>query len=200
VTDGDFWELYDAFRRVPNENKLITSFSLTASDLPKEGLKAICLWRPSASSPIELDQRRIVGMDHRGDDDKEGQREKVAQALSQIHPEFGEQAPSELILPDGSHQQVRSWRDLFLGVIGYWQQGKILTSQRCPIQSTRQRGRGRVIINTEAKHLNGEPFRSPRQVGPLWVETHASGRQLIANLRGVAQHLGVGLDNFSVLG
>jgi hypothetical protein len=204
VTDGERWELYDTFRRVPNEEKLVTSFSLAASDLPREVLKALCLWRPNTSSIIELAQRPVVGFgslesisgDSQESDGLADQRGKVGQPLSQVHPKLGDAPPGGLILPDGRHQRVGSWRDLILGVIGYWQKENILTLQRCPMQSPRQRGR--VIINTEAKHPNGESFRALKQVGPLWVETHANSRRLVANLWIVAQQLGVGLDGFSV--
>ena len=49
VTDGDTWEVYETFRRVPTSEKVITQFKVTRDKPAEVCLKALALWRPSVA-------------------------------------------------------------------------------------------------------------------------------------------------------
>jgi len=65
-------------------------------------------------------------------------------------------------------------------------QGKLRVSD-CPIPT----GRKRNLVNTEARHKQGEDFRAPRRLSSgLWIETHFSTRGCIRCARRLLERFG----------
>lgn len=61
VTDGDTWEVYETFRRVPTGEKVITQFKITRDDPAEICLKALALWHPSvANGQVRVGQTPVV--------------------------------------------------------------------------------------------------------------------------------------------
>ena len=166
VTDGMKLIIYDAFKRVQTEDKIIINFDL-ASMVPSEVvLKALVLWRRNlqsgslATSHVPLVSPQAVAaiphtplmspqavtvippaVDLRASQDRNELPSRVTtttgRPLSEVQGQSGQVAPGTLILPDATQRTVRSWRDLYLHVLGYWVETGTLTSGHCPIRPDR---------------------------------------------------------------
>lgn len=62
VTDGRRWAIYETFRQVAVNDKLITEFDLLGQPPAEVCLKALALWRPSvAEGQVSVGQAPVVG-------------------------------------------------------------------------------------------------------------------------------------------
>ena len=97
-------------------------------------------------------------------------------ALDRLEVSSRQAHPAQLRLPDGTTHPLNAWNSLLIEVTRYLIRTQALGPQHCPV-STRPSNK-RFLVHTDALHPNGKRFFAPVQVDGLWLETHASAKDL----------------------
>lgn len=171
VTNGEMWEIYEPFRPVPIDEKLITSFDLRGPE-HETVLKMLWLWRgnfvvgkpsePATHPPSDRDGP-VGGVPPPPSPER-------WLALSGFHPPVRTPAPSKIRFPDGVVLEVTAWRDLQVTVVRWLQQTKKLGPSNCPLRSAR----GADLVSTRKARSDGSRFLRPLFVDGLYVEANRS--------------------------
>ena len=121
VTDGRRWAIYETFRQVPVDKKLVVEFDLVADSPAEVCLKALALWRPSVDGgQVRVAQTPVV---------RTGAPEPPPSSptktishppaaaggwitLAGQRPGKGAKKPVEVLCPPGEHIQVQNWHGL----------------------------------------------------------------------------------------
>lgn len=188
ITDGACWELYDT-DQPPAKMKLI-QWSLLQDPVEEVTRKALALWY---RAPIGT--AAPVPVMHLPTSDRLASSAAIAPAfplashaigtqpaqsgtaLASLVVKSGERPPGKLIDPNNVDHLVKSWRNVLILVTEWLVQQGLLTSRDCPI--TLPSASSRDLIAATPRHRSGDDFFSPDQVQGLWLETHASARQLV---------------------
>lgn len=215
VTDGRIWEIYETHKPVPIDDKRIVRFDL--KDNPAQAcLSALALWRPSVESGyIAVGQSPIAELSQNQLDIQQIQSPTIEEpttqpmhttpapdvgnwlSLSELNPESGDPAPSEILLPDRSTRQIGNWNSVIVEVVRWLTNANLLGSSHCPIKGPS--ARRRYIVNTAPIHMDGETsFSYPVEVGSFYIETNANARTLIGQTRVVIEHVGQDPAQFKV--
>lgn len=216
VTDGQVWELYRTRGFGGLSNKRVAKFDLLGDSPINVCLKALAFWRSAVSAGV-IDEGLApilgTGSSDEGEsssstkesrgvsfDDEEPPRPSIPQASSQVwiplldlRPKAGEK-PRELKLPSGEIVPTTSgWKSLMVESVRWLLSSGKLSGAGDPIQSG-----SRYIIAPTPSHPNGKPFRAPRQVGSVFVETHHSGASIVRLTLKVIADGGESAANFGV--
>ena len=126
VTDGRRWAIYETFRQVPVDKKLVTEFDVLKDSPAEVCLKALALWRPSVEGGrVQVGEPPVVGA---GSPTVEPEPPTppvphlpVAEAgwiaLAGHRPGQGAPKPIEVLCPTGKRIQVKSWYGLRQSVV-----------------------------------------------------------------------------------
>ena len=209
VTDGRRWEIYETHKPVPIDEKRIASFDLKG-DVVQVCLNALALWRPGlGSGQISAGQAPVVGLQQGQTAPVEPQviqpapiEEPVVKAkpvatasvgegwisLSELNPQTGDKAPSEILFPDRSTVQIRNWKSIMVEVTRWLVNRNLIGSRHLPIQMPRARTRS--IVSAAPTHPPGHQFTEPRKIGPLHIETNVNGSGAVKNSRRIVEVAG----------
>lgn len=105
--------------------------------------------------------------------------------------------PNQIRLPNGTIRPLNAWKYLLVEVVRYLIDAGALGPQHCPVQM--RPSNKRFLVHTSAKHPNGKPFFAPVQIASLWVETHASAKNLHHHALFLIQRAGESPTSFQVL-
>lgn len=178
VTDGRRWEVYETFKAVPLSEKRVSAFDLCGAPF-EAALGALCVWRPNiGAAQLVSPLHPVIGEPPFAPSSPPPIPGLTS--LADIQVASGTKPPVSIHFPDGSQKPLKYWRDLQVEVVQYLVSKGKLGPGNCPVQKP---GAYRHLVHHEPKHSGGEPFGSPSQVGPLWVETHYSARSLVDNTR-----------------
>ena len=202
LTDGQHWELYETHRPVPLSQKLVMNLNVGGS-IAETCLNALALWRPSVafgnieigatpvantltpaveviSTPEPLPQPPSPGEDWH--------------TLAAFKPASGSK-PASVRFPDGKSGETATWADFISVIVGWLRADRSLTASALPIR----RGNSKLsIVSVTAIHPSGAPFRSSRQVGPWFINTHYSGKDHVQNAIAIISHAGLNPADFAV--
>ncbi len=87
--------------------------------------------------------------------------------LPDIEYTKGMRYPKELICPDGSRVELKSWVDMLSGVANWLVSKDYLNESHCPVPI----GPNNAILNTQPIHQNGRVFTAKRGAGKLFLNT-----------------------------
>ena len=156
LTNGDQWRLYDVFRAVPlNEKMLVdiqvsdeTTVEIAALQLLPLLRQALTLAKPVTDVPIP---RRA-----RGAPLKRSRKEAPEWVpLSDYSPPAGTAAPSRIRFADGDERGLGKWNRILIRVAEKLYEDRHLTPAELPIRN----GTGQThIVNQAPVHANGKPF------------------------------------------
>ena len=197
ATDGQRWEVYETHKPVPLAEKRIVSFDVGRS-ISDACRKALALWRPSVldknsglqSAPPPLQDTAYrrpkregsVTAEHDAEDFGKEPRVNIADHRLPLPGladglELGSQPPHRLRFPDGSRREVEEWIDVIYEAANWLYINGHLTDSLCPIKLPRSRTR--YLVATKPVHPTGRKFFSPRKVGTLYLEAHASSTTIL---------------------
>jgi len=180
LTNGAQWEIYDT--NEPPARMKVVEWDLLSEDATDIARKVLALWRPNKSR--QPGQPPIVGPSQPAvqvsSSPPPSPSPPVAGSQAQVPlgtaaVKFGDVPPKKLSLPDGQIVSIQYWKDILRAVAQHLD----LAGQLNP--SARASGHGRYITHQQPTHPNGRAFFNPFQVGSCYLETHASGPQLVAN-------------------
>lgn len=201
VTDGERWRLFETFRPVALEKKLVVGLSLKGR-VAETCLDALALWRPSvasgsiktAAAPVVDKQAPVTdtpappGAAPTVSDDERWHQ------LSEFQPERGTK-PAAIRHSNGQVKAVDSWADLCAEIVRWLKSSGRLTEQHLPVRI----GRGQVyFVNRSNANGKGTQFKSYRQVDSWFVNANYNAKQQAHNARGVIQTAGLDPATFAV--
>lgn len=168
ITDGRLWDLYDQGRVEPK-----IKFDVKDASAAQVCLKAMALWRPSATSgKMTIAETPLVGLPP---DECEPVKPPPPtppngnwRSLAEIKTEVGQKI-AELEFPDNSTVETTNWRDVVTEIVRWMTDRGTLTAANCPIMSNSLRAK-RYMVNTRPFHSDGTEFKAPRKVNGLYIE------------------------------
>ncbi len=208
ITDGKRWEVYETYRAVPIDEKLIVEFNVTTQLTAEVCLQALALWRPSleagravpgyppliqsepslshATEPktVPAETASVISV------------EKDWQPLSKIQPPKGAPSPVEILFPDNSREAVKFWVGIVREITRWLQQNKHLHDGLCPIRQSDSSTW--FLVANDPVHSTGKKFRDPEQVETVWIEKDYVIPNLAENARTIIRHVGQDPAQFKV--
>jgi hypothetical protein len=143
-TDGNRWVIYDTFKRVPLEEKIIAQAEISSGgDVNYDAARQLlALWRPAmpevkvgaplvATGERETDERRKI---------ETRDKTKLGQSLQQLKEQMrpGQSPPTSIRFPDGKQEDLRTWKDLLVAV-AKWALPKLKQKGKLPLDKLIQR-------------------------------------------------------------
>ena len=170
LTDGNHWELYSVFRRVPLEERRMLEVSIANSPAHESALKLLILWHPNLASGQPVPANPPIS---RPPPSPPITKSPGWIALSEYRLPAGTPYPKAIRFWDGSEQKLRRWCEVITVTIEKVCKDELLPFENIPIKT---RG-GSYIVSTEPKHPSGEPFIRHRMIPgktPLYVNVNLS--------------------------
>ena len=202
VTDGQRWQLYGTNHPGPLADKLVMRLDLAGS-AAELCLDALALWRPSVvAGNVKTGATPVVDTPAPAVD-VTNTPEPLPQppnpgggwhTLATFKP-VGGSKPASVRFPGGKVEETATWADFIAVIVGWLQANGSLTPSTLPIR----RGNSKLsIVNVTANHPSGASFRSSRQIGAWFINTHYSGRDHVKNATTVIEHAGLNPADFAV--
>lgn len=174
VTDGMIWKIYDAYKRAPMEEKMVTEWDIAKEDTWEVARKALALWRPNlkrmpAQSPVVPLSTAVVSQPLSAAPSPAPSPAPGGVPLSQSLSLPPELRPKKVRFPDGKEVKATSWRAVLIETARWLhEQGKL------PPQVPWGRY---YIVNREPLHPTGKPFGKQEPIGPVYLESDVSGEE-----------------------
>ena len=167
VTNGEMWEIYEPFRPVPIDEKLITSFDLRGPEHDTV-LKMLWLWRGNfvTGKPVLPAEGPVPQPAVAPPKAQPGPPSGDWVPFETFQPQLGTRPPGAIRFPDGGQRPITRWYELQVRVVEWLVQTGKLSRQSCPVMTDR----GTHIVHTQPTRKTGTRFINPRQVGDLWIE------------------------------
>ena len=171
VTDGRLWALYETFRQVAIDQKLVTQFDVADSPadvcLADVCLKAMALWRPGVQAgQVRPAEPPVVTTITKPQPDPVATPPGLPPgwtSLDQLQPQKGDK-PAELRLSDGRVVSTKSWASFRSEMVAWLvNQGHLSEDQSA--QHKQYYGSGSWLV-TRARKLIGDAGLDPAQ---FWV-------------------------------
>ena len=211
VTDGRRWEIYEPHRgTIPITEKRVVQFDLKDQSAAEACLKALALWEIRVSGRIGIGQTPVVVPTPNRPAQPESPTpntqptppspdEHEWQTIAGLNPQRGSRPrpPVEIRFPDNSVVPLTTWRSLSVAIARWLVDGNHLKTSHCPI-ATKPNGRTHYAVSTKPVHASGKPFAKSVQVGPLYFETHYTGRTTAAVFRTIIKRAGQEPAQFKV--
>lgn len=201
VTDGIRWEIYETHKAVPLDDKRIISFDLKGTSVAEACLKALALWRPGViSGHVQVGQTPIVGLPDEQTSTTKSQPtqetsvqppspdtdDKRWQPLSELNPQKGDSAPTEILFPDGKNVLIRkTWKAIMVEIVRWLINNNKLNESHCPVPG----GPKRYLVATSPKHSTGTDFKSSEKIGSFYIETNHGSEGIAQNVRHIIKHV-----------
>lgn len=183
-TDGNLWEVYEVFRPVALEERCIVSVNLGDGSPGEAARKLLALWRPAAPKievaptplihpkepqPVEEHKPTVGGL-------------TLAELLAKV--KAYDKPPRRISFPDGRQESFKEWKGLLVAV-AEWVEPQLRGAQ-LPIKLGK-----RFLLSSKPVHSDGHPFRAPKQVGKLWLETNFSARDCVRHACRLLEVVGI---------
>jgi hypothetical protein len=188
-TDGNRWVIYDTFKRVPLEEKIIAQAEISSGgDVNYDAARQLlALWRPAmpkvkVGAPLVATGERESEERRKPETRIETQLEQSLQRLKeQMRP--GQSPPTSIRFPDGKQEDLRTWKDLLVAV-AKWALPKLQQQRKLPLGS---------LIRRDGQ------MRAPRDIGDGWkVETWFGARGCVRNAVRILREAEISADEVFV--
>lgn len=212
VTDGIRWEIYETHKPVPIDDKRIISFDLKGTSVAEACLKAMTLWRPGViSGHVQVGQTPIVGLPDEQTSITKSQPtqetsvqppspdtdDKGWQPLSELNPQKGDSAPTEILFPDGKSVSIKTWKAILVEVVRW-----LIDNNKLNELNERHRtvsmGPTRYLVSTSPKHSNGTAFHNAEKIGSFYIETSLNKKAIAQKVRHIIEYVGQDPAQFKV--
>ncbi len=113
VTDGRRWAVYETFRQVAVNEKLITEFDVLGDSPARVSLRALTLWRPSVTEGHVTDEVQPVVTPPKPETPAPEEQWVSLEDLAQLVPQKGSKpGPAELRFPTDEQVLATGWNSL----------------------------------------------------------------------------------------
>jgi hypothetical protein len=112
-TDGNRWVIYDTFKRVPLEEKIIAQAEISSGgDVNYDAARQLlALWRPAMP---EVKVAKPPVLSRKGGPPPTPSGLSLQELRKQMRP--GQSPPTSVRFPDGTQENLRTWKDLLVAV------------------------------------------------------------------------------------
>jgi hypothetical protein len=195
-TDGNRWVIYDTFKRVPLEEKIIAQAEISSGgDVNYDAARQLlALWRPAmpevkVGAPLVATGERESEERRKPETRVETQLEQSLQRLKeQMRP--GQSPPTSIRFPDGTQEDLRTWKDLLVAV-AKWALPKLKQKGKLPLDN--------LIQDQDRLIQNGRQMLRPQDIGYGWLmETNFSSKDCVRNAVRILEAAGVSADQVFV--
>ena len=190
VTDGDKWEMYNVFEKVPWKKRLLMKLELSQQPADKNASQAWAMRKPNltAKKPVFVPPKTAPDQSSRQpnkppkkqlpdvssiDDDE---RYPFA-SEERFYPQ--DSKPTKVRIDNRRSETVKSWKTVIHKVAAWLADERILSVNDCPVG-----GKMYTFIDREAVNPNGTPFRNPQPLSnglilqPGYLNTQEQWRKL----------------------
>lgn len=171
VTDGRRWAIYETFRQVAVNEKLVTEVDILGDSPAGASLKALELWRPNVVGRHSVVKRPVEVPAAQADSESSWIRLSELRVETRTKPEW-------LQPPSGVQVSTPSWTMLAAHLAQWLVDVGRLSEATAPIQVG-----NRYVLAPEPTHPDGKPFKRVKRAGPLFIETNYSGADTVRNAR-----------------
>ena len=202
TTDGDVWNVYDVYKRVPLKDKIIIQCSLSGDSTIDICRKLMALWRydgelnlRDAAKPVTDIRPPSTPPSHQPPPPP-STRPPPAHSDAKPLPHYGTvtgEKPSRIIFPDNADREIDSWVGLRTEVIRWLIHNNYLTPSGCRIKHKQS-----YLVNTEPKRPNGKPFLGRARVDFAYFESTADADTHLEMTCNLIQELGQRPDEFKL--
>ena len=208
LTDGNRWEIYETYRAVPIDEKLIVEFDVSTQPAAEVCLLALALWQPNLESgravpgypPLIQPEPTLSHATEPKTVPAETASvilvEKDWQPLSKIQPPKGAPSPVEILFPDNSREAVKFWVGIVREITRWLLQNKHLHAGLCPIPQSDSSTW--FLVANDPVHSTGKKFHDPEHVETVWIEKDYLIPNLVENARTIIRHVGQDPAQFKV--
>jgi len=186
VSDGRRWAIYETFRQVAVNEKLVTEFDILGDSPAAASLKALELWRPNVVGRRTAAKPHVAVPVARADDESSWIRLSDLRVETHTKPEC-------LLPPSGEQISTSSWTLLVAHLAQWLADLGRLSDATAPIQVGK-----RYVLAQEPTHPDGKSFRRVKRAGPLFIETNYSGPDTVRNCRLIVERAGMQPHDFRV--
>ena len=176
VTNGRDWAAYETHKPVPVTDKRIVDFSLTDPTQPTV-MKALWLWRGNFESespivpvapdkPVLQQAATSAPQPAAAAPPSSVQRPDRSIPLDEFNPNRGDPPPAALLFPDETEKKITEWYRIQTSVVRWLIDTGHLTEAGCPVKGSK----GGHLVAASPVGRNGENFKSPKQIGNVWIE------------------------------
>ena len=161
LTDGDRWEAHDR----ADPRKPVFEFDVTGAR-NRSVIELLWLWRgnfkgtPTRPQGAHESPSALPGGAAAGTEPPSG-----SPSLADCRYNQGAKAPRRIIFPDGRTESISTWPDIQVKTAKWLIEAKLV---KPPLKN----GRDNHLIHSIPERKDGRPFRTPRRVSGLWIETH----------------------------
>ena len=205
VTNGREWAAYDIYKRVPATDKRIVDFSLT-DPAQTTVMKMLWLWRGNFESespimpvvpdrPASQQTANPAPQPTPAESPSSVQRPNRGTPLGEFDPNRGDRPPAAFLFPDGTEKEITNWFEFQTLVVEWLIETGRLTKADCPVKGPR----GGYLVGASPAHRNKKPFREPKQVVDVWIETAKHGPHYVRRTKNILEARKVDLSQVRVV-
>ncbi len=202
VTDGRFWRLYETFRAVPLDEKLVISLDLKAP-VAETCLNALALWRRAVETgSMKLGATPIVESSETPPTTTQPVKPAVQpsedgwQPLSECTPEPGAK-PSAVRMPSGAEIAAMWWGPFNEAIVRWLSAEGHLTAAHLPIRNSN----GKFVLTSKsdpAKGPSGQPLGNLRAFEQYSLNPNFNGADNVSHARLIIKSAGQNPADFAV--
>ncbi len=206
LTDGQRWEIYETFRAVPLDEKMVTKLDVNGP-AAKTCLDALALWRRSVvEGGIDVGTTPVVDMSKPSSSEPPPTTTSGKsfgpspgddwQSLPAFAPKAGE-FPEALRLPSGTEVEARWWGPFIEAIVRYLSEQGHLTAAHLPMRNSN----GRYVLTLKSdppKGPQGQPVKNMRIVDQYLLNTNFQAAANAAHARLIIQQVGLDPADFAV--
>ena len=197
VTDGRRWAIYETFRQVAVNEKLVTQFDLLQDSPAEVCRKALTLWRPSVKDGnIKVGQAPVAGKS--GPVSPIPPSEPPSQGmwvgLAQVPTQKGTSLPLQIRLPDGTTSSIHSWGAIPIEITRWLVEQGAITPSTLPLKGSANN----YILATSPVGPSGKAFRNGKQFGEIWLAPHGNIFGVLQKAQRIIEHAGLKPAEFKV--
>lgn len=188
--------LYQQLSRTSNLTDLVADYCTEHGYVNANSAAVTAYFRKTLAPPLESAPSRRARPIARRNARKPSSQAGIKHSLMQLankNPDPTHRLPLRVVLPDGSIEEVRSWKELAIAVATYVL--RVSPNLRMPVQTTRGRT---FFLHDQPIHRDGRPMREPCPITAgdrnVFMEAHQSARSMCESLMELLAFSGVRPD------
>ena len=177
VTNGDHWRMFEVFKQVPVEDRILMSFQLTQDEPYACALQALGIWRPNlAGGRPQTAATPVLAPDSSSTAPDRGQKadypsKDAWKRLDSLTVKKGMESPACIKFPNSEEKPLKHWADLLESVAEYLIKTKKISDQNCPVIMGNAKD---PLLNTDKIRKSEEDQREIKIEGlTLWLNTRS---------------------------
>lgn len=176
-------------------SKLLEQYAGYIKDAFRQFVNAQIIERMALNETDEVAQ---ISATDSGQSDSTQTDDKGWQPLSELNPQKGDSAPTEILFPGGDTKSIKTaWSAVLVEVARWLINNNKLNTTHCPVYVAGVRAR-RYLVATSPEHSTGTNFQNPENIGSFYIETNHSSEGIVQNIKYIIEYVGQDPAQFKV--